>query len=636
MESKPAAVAGPDSGAGMQSEFQIAEWIVSPKLNSFRKNGQVIHLEPKVMQVLVCLAEERDVVSKEKLMRRVWPDTFVTDDVLTRSISELRKVFADNPKDPKYIQTIPKGGYRLIAPVLSVQAAAMPPTAPPPAPDVQKPARNPLPLFVAVVAALLLIAYSVGRYNARYNASASAHSGRVMLAVLPFQNLSNDPDQQYFADGLTAEMISQFGHLPSDRLGVIDWNSMARYRGSHKDEAEIGKELGANYLLEGTVRRSGNHVRITAELLETGLRNHLWSNSYDGNLEDVLKLQNQVAREIAGEIRVQLSAQDQIRLANSAPVNGEGYDDYLKARLDSRNASADMLQTIDQLRQATRLNPNYAPPYVVTAMMYRNLASTGFADPRASYAGGRLAIEKALEIDPTSAEAHRELAWIEWRSNWDFAAADREFHKAVELDPNDSQTHATYTLYLKSVGRNEEALNEVRKALELDPLGSFTHTNAGSQLALMHNFPAAEREFERAAEIDPHQPYVYERMGPTYLLEGKNTEAIAALEKARDYSGGQQDKLAWLGYAYAKSGRKEDAINVLAQLRHLAAQGQYVSPLHVALVCNGLGDKEQAIAWLEKAYRARDEYLVYLRVYPEFQNLHSDPRFQALEQRMSF
>lgn len=617
----------------MQGEFQIAEWVVSPKLNSFRRNGQVVHLEPKVMQVLVCLAEERDVVSKEKLMRRVWPDTFVTDDVLTRSISELRKVFADNPKNPQIIQTIPKGGYRLIAPVRDVQPAKPHPIpVPPPRIEPQKPARNLLPIGLTIALALLLIAYSVGRYNS----SAVPHVGRPMLAVLPFQNLSNDPDQQYFADGLTAEMISQFGRLPSDRLGVIDWNSMARYKGSNRDQNQIGKELGANYLLEGTVRRSGNQVRITAELLETGRHAHLWSNSYDGNLEDVLKLQSQVAREITSEIRVQLSPQDQLRLSNSQPVNGEGYDKYLKAKVDLNNPSANMERKIDQLQQATQLNPTYAPTYVLKAMMYRGMASNGSADPRMNYAAGREATLKALEIDPDSAQAHRELAWIEWRSEFNFLAADKEFRKAVELDPNDAQTHASRALYLKSMSRSQEAMSELRSALQLDPLNTFTLANAGSQLAIAGNFPQAEQQFAKAVKLDPQEPYIYERLGPVYLLEGKNQEAIAALEKARDCSGGQQDKIAWLGYAYGVSGRTADAQLILEQLHRLESQGAYVSPLHTALVYNSIGDTEHALASLQRAYLARDEYMVYLHIYPEFKNLHSDRRFQALERSMSF
>lgn len=620
----------------MDDNFQIQEWVVSPKLNSLRNNGRMVRVEPKVMQVLVCLAQSPDVVSKEKLMQTVWADTFVTDDVLTRSISELRKVFDDDKKNPRFIQTIPKGGYRLIAPVEEVkkpgtgllpQVSVATPKLP-----AEKPSRKIWPaVFVGSLLLLLVVAYFIGRRNA----PVSVPVGRAMLAVLPFQNLSNDPSQDFFADGLTAEMISQFGRLPSDRLGVIAWASMARYKGTSKSEDQITKELGANYLLEGTVRRSGDQVRITAELIESGKREHLWSNSYDGNLQDVLALQNRVAREIASEIRVQLSPQEEARFSVATPINSEGYDAYLKAKLrfdapGSQAAQANM----EHLKTAIRLNPTYAPPYVSMAIANRALASNGIADPKSSYAAARTLLMKALELDPDSAAAHRELGWVEWRYEWNFREAEKEFRRAIELNPNDATSRDTFGLFLKSVGRFEEALAQSKQTIELSPMESYSRTNQGSLLGLMRQFGQANEQYDKALEIDPRQPYVYERMGPVLLLQGRNSDAIAALEKARDYSGGQQDKLAWLGYAYAVSGRRVDALKVLDQLQGLAEGRHYVSPLHVALVFNGLGEREQAITWLERAYQGRDEYLVYLGVYPEFQNLHTDKRFQALERQI--
>jgi TolB-like protein/DNA-binding winged helix-turn-helix (wHTH) protein/Tfp pilus assembly protein PilF len=617
----------------MDSEFQLGEWVISPKLNSFHKNGQTVHLEPKVMQVLVCLAQTRDVVSKEKLMRTVWADTFVTDDVLTRSISELRKVFADSPKDPRYIQTIPKGGYRLLVPPQTMRApAATSLPFPTPEFELQKPKRNLLPVSLVAGLALLLAAYVVGRHNS----SPVLPAGRQTLAVLPFQNLSDDPQQGFFADGLTAEMIAQFGRLASDQLSVIAWSSMIRYKGTNKNEDQIGQELGATYLLDGSVRRSGNEVRITAELVQAGKPAHIWSNTYDGNLQDVLALQNRVAREIAQEIRLQLSPQDEARFASAAPVNGQGYEVYLKAKSESGAMVRGAEDKLEHLRQAIRLNPAYAPQYVDLAVSYRNVASQGFADPKQSYTAGRAAIAQALQLDPESAGAHRELAWIHWRYEWKFPEADREFRRAINLDPNDALSRETYALFLKSMGRYQEALSQSNRAIELSPIASFSRANAGSLLAMMGHYDPAMVEFEKATQIDPRQPYVWERMGPVLLMQGKYEQAITALEKARDYSGGGQDKLAWLGYAYGISGRTADAEKVLEQLKDLAVQKKYVSPLHVALVYNGLGRKDQALSWLDAAYQTRDEYLVYLKIYPEFRNLQSDARFQNLERQIGF
>ncbi|HET8826853.1 MAG TPA: tetratricopeptide repeat protein, partial [Terriglobales bacterium] len=578
----------------MDCDFQIGEWVISPRLNSLSQNGHSVRIEPKVMQVLLCLAEERDVVSKEKLMQTVWADTFVTDDVLTRSISELRKIFADNPKNPHFIQTIPKGGYRLLLPVGEIKPRvverkpAPPPTRPPRAGK-----RRLIPVLTGVGLSMLLMAYAIGRYN-----SSSVTPKRQVLAVLPFQNLSDDPQQEFFADGLTAEMISQFGKVSSERLAVIAWSSMARYKRTSKPQEQIAQELGATYLLDGTVRRSGNHVRITAELEQTGGRAHVWSNTYDGNLEDVLSLQSQVAREIAQEIRLQLSPEDQQRLANTSPIDGQGYEYYLKAKSESEAMPREAEEKAEHLRSAIRLNPRFVPAYITLAMLYRSLASEGFADPEASYSASRAVLARVLEIDPNSSEAHRESGWISWRYEWNFAQADREFRRAIELNPNDVQAHDIYALFLKSMGRFDEALAQSTRGIELSPMEPYSRTNSGSLLALMKRYDAAMEQFERATQLSPRLPYVWERMGPVLAMQGRDQEAITALEKARDYSGGQQDKIAWLGYAYAVSGREGDARTVLTQLNTLASRGQYVSPLHVALVYAGLRDHDQALAWL--------------------------------------
>src|SRR5215469_4734366 len=275
------------SGA-VDNGFRLGEWVVTPKLNSLSSNGRIIRVEPKVMQVLICLVETGDVVSKQTLMRTVWADTFVTDDVLTRSISELRKAFADDPKNPQYIQTIPKGGYRLIAAVSPMDdhnsGEAMPSavgSGMPIRPQLRRPRTRWLAAAALLVAATLLSGlYLVRRSPLNHRPPVI----RDMLAVLPFQNLNNDPEHDYYADGLTAEMISQLGRLPSDRLGVIDWHSMIRYKGTRKTEDEIAGELGANYVLEGTVRRAGSQIRITAELVRIGNRSHVWANSYEGDL----------------------------------------------------------------------------------------------------------------------------------------------------------------------------------------------------------------------------------------------------------------------------------------------------------------------------------------------------------------
>jgi TolB-like protein/DNA-binding winged helix-turn-helix (wHTH) protein/Tfp pilus assembly protein PilF len=622
-----------------QREFRLGAWIVAPKLNSLSNNGKTIHLEPKVMQVLVCLAEAGDVVTKEKLMGRVWAGTFVTDDVLTRSISELRKVFDDDPKSPQYIQTIPKGGYRLlvraeeVAPSNGTVAIAAIKTEIESAPNKSLPrrGREKLAGALALAVAVMLLIFLAFR---RFSPVSSAPTQRAMLAVLPFQNLSNDSSQDYFTDGLTAEMISQLGRLPSDRLGVIAWNSMMRYKGVKKTEDEVGQALGANYILEGTVRREGQHVRITAELVKIGDRSHIWANSYDGDLKDVLAVQSQVAREIATDIQLRLTPEQQARLDNPAQVDAEGYDAYLKGKANADSGTKMALdKDAEHLKEAIRLTPGFAPPYVSLAIHYRSQASLGFAPSKSSYDGARSAVEKALQIDPSLPSAHREMGWIHWRGEWDFAAAEREFRRALESNPGEATTHEQYSLYLKSAGRYEEALQEINRCLELSPLEAISHANAGTVLGLLQKYDSSMEQFRKALQLDPKQAYVYERMGAVLLWEDKHEEAIEKFQKAVELSNRQPEKLAWLGYAYAVSGKREEALALLEEIKRNPRQ-QYVSPFYVAMLEASLGDKGSAISWLEEAYREHDEWMVYLKIYPEFASLHSDQRFQDLEGRI--
>ena len=618
-----------------EKDFQLGQWVVTPKLNSVSRNGHSVRLEPKVMQVLLCLAEAGDVVSKEKLMASVWPGTFVTDDVLTRSISELRKVFEDDPKEPRFIQTLPKAGYRLLVPVedTSGNGSAAPVHA---KPELQAPPRAsqlPRRLVALPALAVALVALLLAILVLKYISSATAVPTRAtMLAVLPFQNLNSDSSQDYFADGLTAEMISQLGRLPSDRIGVIAWSSMVRYKGVKQSEDEIGRALGANYILEGTVRRVGQRVRITAELLKTGNRSHIWADSFEGDLSDVLAVQTSVAREIASEIQLRLTPEQQARLQNPGQVNPEGYDAYLRSNFMLPDAAVSS-ERFQQLQKAIQLTPGYAPPYVALSMYYKMQASFGFAPSQPTYSAARSAIENALRIDPNLASAHREMAWILWRGEWNFRAADREFRRALELNPGEAQTHEQYSLYLKSEGKYEDALREIDRCLELSPLESISHANAGTVLGLLGRYDASISQFGRGIQLDPRDPYVRERMGAVLLWQGQTAQAIDQFEKAVELSGRHPEKLAWLGYAYSLAGNRQRTLDLLDEIKQ-NPRHQYVSPFYVAMLYSGLADKENAFAWLEKAYSEHDEWMVYLRIYPEFAALRGDSRFRDLERRV--
>ena len=629
----------------MQGDFLLGSWLVSPQLNSLSCHGKSVRLEPKVMQVLLCLADTGEVVSKERLMQAVWPDTFVTDDVLVRSISELRKAFDDDAKNPQFIQTIPKGGYRLLVPARpltpgsrngprddsAVQLESA--NAAQSKSSVQGRRMNLGAITVTLVFVLGLIYLTIRAIRPRPAAAVD----KVMLAVLPFQNLSSDLSQDYFVDGLTAEMISQLGQLPSDRLGVIAWNSMSRYKGVKRSEDDIGRELGANYVLEGTVRRAGNHVRVTAELVRIGERTHIWANSYEGDLADVLSLQNRVAREIASEIQLRLSPEQAAKL-NVAPntINADGYTAYLKGRFYG-NAMAPIAieNRIQSLQLAIKLNPAHTDAYVGLANAYINLASWGYAPAQPTYAAARAAVEKALQIDPNAGDAYGALGWILWRGEWKFQDAQKQFARALELEPGNAFVHAQYSLYLKSMGRYNEALAEINRTLELDPVNDYAQTNAGHLLARMQRWQEAVERFRRGLEIGGNGFYVHERLGQALLWQHNYSDAIAQLEIAKQNSGSQPEKLAWLAYAYALAGRRQDALRLTDTLNRIwQDHSQYLSPFHMSLVYLGLGDRESALKWLRTAYDQHDEWMVYLNIYPEFDTLRADQRFLNLERQV--
>lgn len=624
-------------------DFRLGPWIVAPRLNSLSSEGKTVHLEPKVMNVLVYLADAGDVVAKERLISSVWAGTFVTDDVLTRSISELRKAFEDDPKNPRYIQTIPKGGYRLLVPPEALEPLNSTGTAIPVAngPELSHASadaclppslvRTSAKRWTLLLAAILVGTAILALVFIRRPVSSSAATQRAMLAVLPFQNINNDPSQDYFVDGLTAELISQLGRLPSDHLGVIAWKSMMRYKGVKTTDDEIGRKLGVNYVFEGTVRREGQHVRITAELVKIGSRSHIWANSFDGDLSDVLALQTRVAREIASEIQPQLTPEQEARLDNPPTVNVDAYDAYLKSKalVENPEPANKGDEVVAAMNKVIRLSPSYAPAYVTLAVAYRNEASNGLAPSKSSYDAARAALETALHLDPNLGPAHSEMAWVEWRGAWNFAAADREFRRALELAPGNVVTHDEYGLYLKSAGRYEEALQEASHALELNPLEPYTHANAGTLLGLMNRFDSADEEFHKALQLDPNESYIHERFGAVLLWQGKSEQAISEFRRAVDLSNRQPEKLAWLAYADGITGNRREALRLLEEVQRNPRQ-QYVSPFYMAMIYVGLKDQDSAFSWLEKAYQQHDEWLVYLKIYPEFASLHSDPRFSDL------
>jgi TolB-like protein/DNA-binding winged helix-turn-helix (wHTH) protein/Tfp pilus assembly protein PilF len=609
----------------VQGDFHIGRWLIQPQLRTIAANGQAIQVEPKAMQVLVYLAEHADqVVSKERLISAVWADTFVTDDVLTRCISELRKAFDDDAKDSKIIGTIPRSGYRLLAPVQGgVQGAK---TEPP-----RTRARWPIALAAAAGLTLLGIAFNVGGVRGRLFRS-PAPTPISSLAVLPLANLSGDPEQEYFADGMTEELITDLANVGS--LRVISRTSVMNYKGAHKPLPEIARDLNVDAVVVGTVQRSASRVRISAQLIEARTDRHLWAESYERDLRDVLALQGEVASAIAEQIRAKLTPQERARLTSVRTLSPEAHEAYLKGIYFWNQLTEEGIQkSMEYYRKAIQLAPDYALAYASLAFSYNLLASSEYGPPRENYAQAKKLAQKALELDEGLADAHAALGFVLCYGDWNWPAAEAEFKRAIELNPKGDVGHAVYAVYLGDMGRSEEAIVEMKKALESDPLSALTNWNLGWLYWLAGKPEQAVEQFNKILEMDQNSPDAHAGLGMVYTSQGRHAEAIAEWREARRLSGSTASIIAGLGQANAAAGKRSEAHQVLGDLSKLS-QRKYVSSYLVAGVYAGLGEKEQTLHWLEKALDEHNDSLVALNVDPSFASLRTDPRFREILRRI--
>ena len=612
----------------MEGDFQVGNWLVQPKVNTISGNGKTAHVEPKAMQVLLFLAEHAgDVMPKERIIQAVWADTFVTDDVLTRAISELRKAFEDDPHEPRFIQTIPKGGYRLIAPVEPVAPVF-------PSREGGTARTPPLQRWILVLASLTLIVLAgLGVYLVRQRLARQekARTGKIMLVVLPFDNLSGDPEQEYFSDGMTEEMTAQLARLQPERLAVIGRATAMTYKRAKKSIDQIGTELHVQYVLEGSVRRAGDRVRVTAQLIEVGDQTHVWAQSYDRALRDALVLQSEVAQAVANEIELKLTPQQQARLATLRPVNPEAYELYLKGKYyDERGGVSNTQKAQVYFQQAIEKDPQYAPAYAGMALAYPDFAVLSGVPVKDAHARTRELTLKALEIDPHLAEAHLALADFEF-GGWNWSAAEREYERAISLNPSYAEAREHYAEFLSCMGRHNQALAEVKQAHELDPLSLLINTQVGYTFYWARRPDEAMDQFKKALDLDPSHGRAHIGLGRAYVYKGMFDEGIAEIEKGHASWGLQRGSL-W-GYALGAGGRREEAVKMLR--RYLEIRKPF-TPFAVATFYAGLGDKDKALAWLERAFDEHGYSLLRLKVDPFFDSLRSDPRFQDLVRRMNF
>jgi TolB-like protein/DNA-binding winged helix-turn-helix (wHTH) protein len=590
--------------------FKVGQWTVAPDINSLQRDGRTVRLEPKVMQVLLRLAEQPgEVVTKEQLISRVWAETFVTDDVLTRSISELRKVFEDNAREPTYIQTVARGGYRILVPVVGG------------ATDQRAARRQRKTWHISLTAVLAIAAISI----AYYRWQAKVRPETVTLAVLPIENLSGDPEQEYFSDGLTDEMINQLGRLQPQQLRVIARTSSMHYKGSNKSIDEIGRELHADYVIEGSVRQEGGKVRISAQLIQVRDQSELWTRSFDRDLSHILQLQDEVAQAITNEIRVKLMPSEQIRLASARPLNPEAHQAYLKGRYYWNKRTQKGLKTsIEYFEQAIAKDPSYAVAYAGLADSYSLFSRYGILPPREAYPRAKAAALKALQIDDHLAEAHATLGEVKASYDWDWASAEREFKRALELNPGSPTPHYWYSYsYLTPIGRHAEAVAEMKRALELDPLSLMTSTNLAGRFLASRQYDQAIDQLRKTLELDPYFGPAHDYLREAYLQKGMYDKAITE---------SRGDKLE-LARIYAVSGAKSEALKLLPDLKEQVKRRD-LWPIDMAELYAALGEKDDAFAWLEKAFDEKSQQLTYLNAAAEWDPLRSDPRFQGIVRRI--
>jgi TolB-like protein/DNA-binding winged helix-turn-helix (wHTH) protein/Flp pilus assembly protein TadD len=635
------------------SVVRFGTYEVSLQSGEVRKAGLRIRVQQQPMKLLEILLERPgEVVTREELRSRVWTDESFGDfdQAVNIAIAKLRSALGDSAENPRFIETLPKRGYRFIADVSVVDTDARPKRGESAAGGVPGPERKTQPgdklldaglldapkrplwpmrwVIVALALALSFSILAVWLFRSRGGAPASIRS----IAVLPLDNLSGDASQNYFADGMTDELITDLAQISA--LRVISRTSVMVYKGARKPLPQIARELNVDAVVEGTVLRSGDQVRITAQLIEASTDKHLWSQSYEGELRDTLALQNGVARAIADQIRINLTPQEQAALKSAKVVNPEAYESYLKGRYFWNKRTPDALKAaLAYFNQAIEEDPKYAPAYSGLADTYALLGDWQYAvmTPKEAFPKAKAAAIKALELDSALGEAHNSLAFVLDGFDWDFDSAGKEFRRAIELSPGYATAHHWYAWHLSLLGRYDEAIAEMRKAQNLDPLSLIINADLAELLGLAHSYDESIQQSRKTIEMDPTFALAHNQLAQAYLEKHMYDEAVAEMQKAVELSGSSPTCIANLARSYVASGKKSEAVKLLSDLKK-RSNPSYSNASEIAMIYASLGDTDQAMNWLEKGYEERFNPGVLLR--PGFDPLRSDSRFQNLLRRI--
>jgi TolB-like protein/DNA-binding winged helix-turn-helix (wHTH) protein/Tfp pilus assembly protein PilF len=596
-----------------------------------RKAGVKIKLEGQPLRILALLIERPgELVTREDLRKQLWPGDTIVDfeHSINAAMKRLREALGDSAETPRFIETLPRRGYRFLQPVKSLDAPAVPPA---------RAHRYGWRASLLSLGLLLVGLVAVNAFGLRDQLLGRPVAGEITsIAVLPLRNLSADPEQDYFAEGMTEALITELGKIGT--FDVISHQSVLRYRGTAKSLPEIAQELNVSAVLEGTVLRSGDRVRVTANLVQPAPERHLWAETFEFDRRDILAVQREVARGVTHHIRVKLTPQQKARLRTSRSVDPEAYEAYLLGRAHTFKAGPKEVwrRAKEYFEKAIEIDPRFAPAYASLAELYvRTGRGTVSRDSRGIYWDGRQQArqfaEKALELDDTLAEAHTALgrvAEVEW--NW--SQAERQYRRAIELNPSYPLARVWYGMHLYAMERFDEASFHAKRAQQLDPVSSFVNTWAGAAHSFAGRIDEGVASLRKAVDLDSAGWEANQVLARVYITQGMYQDAIAQLEKARTFNPRDPEVLGTLVYAYARAGQREMALKLLAEVSRLVTEGQ--TPFPIVWAYAGLEDRDQAFAWLERCYEERRIRMQWLNVDPLLVPLRADPRFHDLARRV--
>jgi TolB-like protein/DNA-binding winged helix-turn-helix (wHTH) protein/Flp pilus assembly protein TadD len=615
--------------------------------SELREHGRKVKVQGQPVQILAMLLEQPgELVTRDELKNRLWPgDTFVDfEHSLNAAVKRLRQALHDSAENPRCVETLARRGYRFIAEVavadgarLNVRESATDDVltaddrAQPEAAERTAVVKHPpLPLAWKISGLALLVILTIVVVWILRSRSVPSPTIR-SLAVLPLESLSSDPSQEYFADGMTDELITDLGQISA--LRVISRTSIMQYKGVRKPLPQIARELNVDAVVEGTVLRSGDQVRITAQLIQASDDRHLWSHSYEGELRDALGLQNKVASAIAEQIQINLQPKEQIALTNEKAVNPEAYEAYLKGRYFWNKRTDDGLRKgIDYFNQAIEKDPTYARAYTGLADSYALLGDWEYGGmaPKEAFPKAEAAATKALQLDDTLGEAHTSLAFCLDLYDWNWDSAEAEFKRAIELNPGYATAHHWYSWHLAELGRKDEAIAEMRQAASLDPLSLIISADLAEVLLVARRYEQSIQQSLSTIAMDPAFAVAHYQLGQAYVQNQRYSDAMVEFQKAIALSGANTTFSSNLAYVYALAGRRSEAVKILNDQTN--RDHGFSSSAEIALIYVGLGKNDQAMTWLERAYEERFNPSILAR--PSFDPLRSDKRFQDLLHRI--